>query len=59
MNSDKGFYKLYQRSHYVENGCFEWNGYRNAGGYGFLMNDKEYWLAHRLHYFCVYPNEDR
>jgi len=39
----------------INNGCWEWKGYINPGGYGrYKWSDRKNWLAHRLIYKLVF-----
>jgi hypothetical protein len=44
------------------NGCWEWEGYKNAQGYGIFRRKRKHYLSHRSLFnelvYPVYPGED-
>jgi len=48
------FESLKSKTTKTENGCWEYNGYRDRDGYGLASFKNQNWQAHRLSYFFTH-----
>lgn len=54
---DVAMFRLLKKKHIAENGCWEWTGSLDNGGYGIIKYCESVWRVHRLMLYLTRPKE--